>query len=235
MIPAFNEEATIDQVVKNVPKSITGITEVQTLVIDDGSTDHTARVSHEAGAGLVKNGCNLGLAQTFKRGLEEALRLGADIIVNIDADGQHDPKEIPKLISPILERQAEMVIGNRQVRKTKEMKLGNKYGNILGSWILRKLTASEAIDASCGFRAFSREAGLRFNIFSKHTYTHETIIQAAFKNLKIINIPITLQSRPVGKSKLIGNLYIHIGNSLRAIFRIILIYKPLKTFFLFDV
>lgn len=232
IIPAFNEEQTIEKVINEIPRKINGIDIVEILVINDGSTDNTRKIALSAGADkVIENKKNLGLAKTFKRGLEEAVIAGADIIVNTDADGQYNQAEIPKLIEPILQKKADLVIGDRQVKNLKFMKFGNKYGNLLGSLVLRKLSGTNVTDASSGFRAFSREAALRLNIHFNHTYTHETIIQAVAKNLTIINIPIEFRERKAGKSKLIRNIFTHIRTSLLIIIRTIVLYKPLKILF----
>lgn len=231
-IPAYNEEGTISEVIKSIPRRIEGIDQVEVFVIDDGSTDQTRPQALSAGANQVfSSPKNIGLARTFKRGLENALIAGADIIVNTDADNQYNQSEIAKLIKPILEKKADMVIGDRQVVKLKFMRMGNKYGNLFGSWVIRKLTGSKVKDASSGFRAFSRNTALRINIHFGHTYTHETIIQAIYKKMSIIDVPIEFRERSSGKSKLISNLFTHIRNSSLIIIRTILLYKPLKTLF----
>lgn len=230
MIPAYNEEKSIEAVIKEIPKSINRIEEIKIFVIDDGSTDQTKKVALAAGADkVISNKKNLGLARTFQKGLLTALKDGADIIVNTDADGQYNPKEINQLVEPIINKKADIVIGDRQVKKLEFMKWGNKYGNVLGSWVLRKLTKSDVNDASSGFRAFSREAALRINVLFNHTYTHETIIQAVFNNLTIANIPIEFRARLTGPSRLIHNIFKHIKTSGLIIIRTILLYKPLKT------
>jgi len=228
IIPAKNEEETIAQVIKSIPGDIEGVSNIQVLVINDGSSDNTAVVAKDAGAKVITNKKCLGLARSFSRGLSAALFAGADIIVNTDGDNQYDQAEIPKLIKPILDGQADMVIGDRQVKNLSFMKAGNKYGNLLGSWVLRKLTGVQVSDASSGFRAFSREAALRLNISSNHTYTHESIIQAAIKNLSLRDIPISFRERQVGSSRLISSLLSHIKRSILTIIRTILMYKPLS-------
>lgn len=232
IIPAFNEEQTIERVISEIPKKINGIDIVEIFVINDGSTDKTREIALIAGANkILENKKNLGLAKTFKRGLEEAVLAGADIIVNTDADGQYNQTEIPKLIEPILQKTADLVIGDRQIKNLKFMKFGNKYGNLLGSYVLRKLSGTNVSDASSGFRAFSRDAALRLNIHFNHTYTHETIIQAVAKNLTITNTPIEFRERKAGESKLIRNIFTHIKTSLLVIIRTIILYKPLKILF----
>jgi len=227
-IPAFNEENKIQSVIKEIPRQISGISEVGVLVVDDGSTDQTAEKAKEAGADyVVKNKSNKGLALTFSRAQELALKLGADIIVNTDADFQYNQTEIPKLIEPILTGEADIVLGDRQVKKLKHMKLGNKFGNLLGSWLIRKITSSTIIDASTGFRAFSREAALRLNVTSFHTYTHETLIQAIDKRLTIVQIPVEFRKRE-GKSRLIASIKSHIFKAMVTIIKTFTVYKPLR-------
>ena len=233
IIPAKNEERSIAQVIKSIPKSIDKISSVQIIVINDGSSDNTAAAAKDAGAKVITNKKCLGLARSFSRGLSAALKAGADIIVNTDGDNQYDQAEIPKLIKPILNNKADMVIGDRQVKSLEFMKAGNKYGNLLGSWVLRKLTNTKVNDASSGFRAWSREAALQLNINSSHTYTHESIIQAAIKNLVIKNVPISFRERQTGSSRLISGLFTHIKRSLLTIIRAILMYKPLSAMLYF--
>lgn len=228
-IPAYNEEKSIGAVIRSVPRKIKGIEKVEILVANDGSTDNTVREAKKAGTDyVVSNKRNLGLAKTFKRALDEAISLGADIIVNTDADNQYDQKEIPKLIKPILEGKADIVIGNRQVEKLDHMPSSKKYGNIIGSWVIRKLTGTNVTDASSGFRALTREAAQAFNLLSTHTYTHETIIQAANKDLAIAEVPIAFKRREYGKSRLISGVWGHIKQSLATIIRTILMYKAFK-------
>ena len=234
IIPAYNEEFSIVKVINDVPKEIEGINEIKILVIDDGSIDKTVQMSKKARADYIFcNKTNKGLAFSFGRGLEESLKLGADIIVNTDADFQYDQSEIPKLIKPILDDKADMVFGDRQISKLSHMSLNKKYGNIIGSFFLRLITGSNVRDASSGFRAFSRKAAMQFLIFSDHTYTHETIIQAIAKKMRIVQIPIIFKKREKGESKLIKGFLGHIKRSLFTILRVILIYKPLKIFFIF--
>jgi len=230
-IPAYNEEKTIARVIKEIPRNIAGINEVKVLVINDGSSDDTVRIAKEAGADyIIFNPGNQGLAYSFRRGLETALKLGADIIVNTDADFQYNQTEIPKLIQPILRREAEMVIGNRQVKQLDHMPPVKKYGNRIMSWTIRWLLKNKISDASSGFRAFSRECSLRLNIFSHHTYTHETIIQCTLQRMRITEVPVEFRKREGGKSRLIKSLWGYITLAVSTIIRVYLMYSPLKTF-----
>ncbi len=228
-IPAYNEEKSIGKVIRSIPRKIKEIDKVEILVASDGSTDNTVKEARKAGAEhIVSNKKNLGLAKTFKRALDGALSLGADIIVNTDADNQYDQREIPKLIKPILEGKADMVIGDRQVEKLDHMPFSKKYGNIFGSWVIRFLTGANIRDASSGFRAFTREAAQNFNLLSTHTYTHETIIQAVNRDLAIVEVPVTFRKREHGQSRLISGVFGHIKRSLTTIIRTILMYKAFK-------
>ncbi|MDD5638410.1 MAG: glycosyltransferase family 2 protein [Candidatus Pacebacteria bacterium] len=230
-IPAYNEEKTIAKVIKEIPRNIKDIDEAKVLVINDGSTDNTVKVAKEAGADyIISNSGNQGLAYTFRRGLELALKSGADIIVNTDADFQYNQTEIPKLIQPIFKEEAEMVIGNRQVEKLDHMPFSKKYGNILISWALRFVLKNKVSDASSGFRAFSRECALRLNIFSHYTYTHETIIQCTLQRMRIAEVPVEFRKREGGKSRLIKSLWSHCTSGVSTIIRVYLMYTPLKTF-----
>lgn len=226
-IPAYNEEKTIARVITEIPRSIPEITEVFILVADDGSTDQTVARAQKAGADFIISHPNRGLAFNFKSALEEALKLGADFVVNIDADAQYNGQEIPKLIKPLLRRQADIVLGDRQVAKLDHMPFGNKYGNMIGSWVLRKLTKKNIIDASTGFRAFSREAALRLNVMTSHTYTHETLIQAADQHLKMAQVPVEFRKR-IGRSRLISSLRTHIFKAGITLLRTFIVYKPLR-------
>ena len=232
IIPAYNEEKTIADVIAQIPRNIEGINEIKIFVINDGSADNTKKIALASSADrIIDNKKNLGLARTFQAGLLAALKEGADIIINTDADGQYNQEQIPELIKPILEKRSDIVIGDRQIKKLEFMKRGNKYGNLFGSWVIRKLTGTKVKDASSGFRAFSREAALKLNVLYNHTYTHETIIQAVYKNITIGEVPIEFSPRTSGNSKLIKNLFAHIKHSSIIIIRTILSYKPLKILF----
>lgn len=228
-IPAYNEEKSIGKVIRSVPRKIKGIDKVEVLVANDGSTDNTVKKAEKAGADhIISNKRNLGLAKTFKRAVEKALSLGADIIVNTDADNQYEQREIPKLLKPIFGGKADMVIGDRQVERLDHMPPSKKYGNIIGSWVIRKLTGTDVRDASSGFRAFTQEAAQNFNLLSTHTYTHETIIQAVNKDLTIVEVPVTFKKREYGQSRLISGVWSHIKRSVATIVRTILMYKAFK-------
>lgn len=231
-IPCLNEEATIAAVIKNIPKKELRKLKliVKILVIDDNSSDNTAKIARKAGSDFIlQHKKTLGLAKSFSDGLEFCLKNGADIIVNTDGDNQYDQREIPKLIEPILKNKADMVIGNRQVNKLDFMPTTKKVGNLIGSWVIRMLSGVELPDASSGFRAFSKELARGYNLQSDHTYTHETIIQAANNKFEILSIPIKFKGRIDGSSRLISKgVYDHIKKSTATIIRSILLYKAFK-------
>ncbi len=225
MIPAYNEELSIAKVIKEIKQASK---DYKILVIDDGSKDNTSINAKNAGADfIVKNKKNLGLAQSFKRGLEECLKLDADIIVNTDADFQYNQREIPKIIKPILEEKADIVLTDRQVLNLKHMSFGKKYGNIISTFITRIVSGFPVRDAQSGFRAFSREAALKLNILSDYTYVQETIIQSVDKKLKIIQVPCEFRRRE-GKSRLISSLYSYAKKASLTIIRTYIHYKPLR-------
>ena len=230
MIPAYNEEKTIGKVIREIPRTIDGFDKVEVLVVNDGSSDNTVEEARKAGADyIVSHKINLGLAKAFKTGLETALKLGADVIVNIDADGQYNAKEIPKLVKPILEGKADIVIGDRQIDKLDHMPKAKKIGNKIATWVTRKLSGLPIRDAQSGFRAFSREAALRMNLLGDYTYVQETIIQAANKNLKIEWVPIEFRKRE-GKSRLIPNIWSYAKRAGATIIRTYRDYHSLKVF-----
>ena len=230
-IPAYNEQDTIENVIREIPRKINGISEVKILVIDDGSTDNTAITAKKAGADYVfKNKKNHGLAYTFQKGLDLSLRLGADIVVNTDADNQYNQNEIPKLIQPILNNQADIVSGNRQIEQLDHMTKIKKYGNILGSKVVSISAGYKIKDASSGFRAYNRTAIEKLFITSTHTYTHETLIQANKKNLKVAEVEVEFRKRGNGHSKLISSIPSHIKKSISTIARTTLMYNSLKAF-----
>ena len=229
-IPAYNEDKTISKVIAEIPRKIRDY-KVEVLVIDDGSKDNTILEAEKAGADyIIKNKTNYGLAYSFQKGMNEALKLGADIIVNTDADFQYNQTEIPKLVSPIIEGRADIVSGNRQVEKLSHMSFAKKYGNILGSYFVQICSGNGVRDASSGFRAYSREAGLKLFVTSPHTYTHETIIQAKRKNLRIAEVPVEFRKREGTGSRLISSVPKHIKKSLATITRTTLMYNSLKAF-----
>ncbi len=225
-IPAFNEEKTIGRVIEAIPAHIDGISAIKVFVVDDGSADKTVEsvlhVRKKLGGDFIDilhARKNKGLAKAFLAGIHKALSWGADIIVNIDADGQYRSEEIPKLIEPLLKDEADMVTGDRQVGSLHFMSRAKKYGNLAGSWFLRKLTGIKVRDASSGFRAYTRKTAEKIEIHSKHTYTHENLIQTHYLGLRIAQVPITFIARTDGtSSRLISGVLKHILKSLQGIF-----------------
>lgn len=228
-IPAYNEEGTIAEVIREIPRQILGIKKVEVLVLDDGSVDRTVLKAKEAGADyIISHKKNKGLAISFKDAVTAALWFGADIIVNTDADNHYDQSRIADLIDPILKSKADIVIANRCVRDLNFMPKFNKYGNMIGNYFVSKVVdLPRKFDVSSGFRAYTKEAAMKINILSKHTYTHESIIQALDHDMLIAEVPI--KARLVRrKSKLIRSIPSHIAKSLIVIVRSFTIYKPLR-------
>ena len=195
-IPCFNEEQTLPQTVADIPRQIDGIDEVEILVIDDGSSDRTVKVAEEIGVDhIVRNTINKGLARTFHEGLIACLRLGADIIVNTDADNQYQGQDIPKLVTPILKGEAEIVVGNRQTHNISHFSPLKKKLQSIGSRVVRMISDTKVEDAVSGFRAFSREAAMKMNVLSPFSYTIETVIQAGKKHIAIDSVPVGVNPR----------------------------------------
>jgi len=227
-IPAYNEDKTIGNVISDIPREIGGIQSVEVLVIDDGSTEDTVKRAIEAGADhIISHKKNEGLGFAFRSGLEAALDVGADIIVNIDADGQYNAREIPKLIKPLLENTADIVLGWRDIDQLDFMPMGKKIGNRLATRLTRMVSNIPVKDAQSGFRAFSKEAALRMNLSGRYTYVQETLMQAKYKGLKIEQVPIEFRARQ-GESRLISNLVTYARRAGMIILTTYWNYHPLK-------
>ncbi len=229
-IPCYNEEKFLEQTIKDLPKSIERIDKIEVLVIDDGSKDNTVEVARRAGVNhIVRLTQRYGLARAFTTGLDAALNLGADIIVNTDADNQYRGEDIAKLIKPILNHQADIVIGKRDIQNIPHFSKVKKFLQKLGSWVVRKFSGSSIEDATSGFRAYNCKAAMCLHVLSDFTYTLETLIQSRHAGLTVASVPVQI-NKPVRQSRLFSSLAEYIRKSVTTIFRIYLMYNPLKTF-----
>ena len=230
-IPAFNEEATIAQALRELPRKIDGVTSIETLVIDDGSTDATAEAARKAGAThILQLKTHRGLSAAFVAGIDAALRLGADVIVNTDADNQYAAADIARLVAPIARGTAEVVIGDREVASSPYMSPFKRVLQRIGSWTVGKASGLSVNDVTSGFRAFSRDAAMQINVFNPFTYTLETVIQAGNRNLGVQSVPVRTNA-PTRPSRLYSGIGTYLRKSMATIFRIYTLYRPLKTFF----
>lgn len=229
-IPCLNEEGTLTITLDALPKHIDGVDKLEILIVDDGSTDSTARVAREWGVHhVVSHPKNQGLAQAFKTGLQTSLGLGADIIVNTDADNQYNADDIGKLIQPILKGEADFVIGARPISETDHFSPLKKFLQKVGSGVVRMASQTTVADAPSGFRALSRNAAMRMNVFTPYTYTLETIIQAGIKNMRVVNVPVRT-NRDLRPSRLVSSIPAYVRRSMITIFRVAIIYRPLRFF-----
>jgi len=229
-IPCLNEAGTLAIAIGALPRSVPGFDAVEWLIIDDGSTDNTAELARQLGVDhVIRLPVNRGLATAFMTGLDACLRLGADVIVNTDADNQYEAQDIPLLTAPIIERKADMVIGARPIDETEHFSWIKKKLQRLGSWAVRVASKTDIADAPSGFRAISRTAAMQLNVFNAYTYTLETIIQAGRSNLRVVSVPIRTNPdlRP---SRLVKSIRSYVQRSLVTILRVFAIYRP---FFLF--
>jgi glycosyltransferase involved in cell wall biosynthesis len=230
-IPAYNEAESIGATLAALPRHVPGFKKVEWLLIDDGSQDGTADAARAAGVDhVVVLSHNRGLASAFMVGLEACLKLGADVIVNTDADNQYDASCIPDLVRPVLEGRAVMVVGERPISKMKEFSPVKRMLQKLGSAVVRRVSATDVPDAPSGFRAIHRDAALQLCVFSNYTYTLETLIQAGRKNLPVASVPVRV-NRVTRPSRLIRSIPSYVARSLLTIFRIFVLYKPFRFFF----
>ena len=229
-IPCLNEEKSLPITINDLPKEIKGIDEIEILVIDDGSTDRTEAVARELGVKeIIKFSHNRGLAAAFVAGVSKALEMGADIIVNTDADNQYSGADIEKLVRPILDNEADIVIGTRPVAKIAHFSFLKKFLQKLGSCVMRLVSSTDVEDAPSGFRAFSRSAALQINVFDNYTYTLETIIQSKAKGLLLKSVPVDVNPE-LRESRLFKNMFIYITRSIFTMLRMFIIYRPFRFF-----
>ncbi len=229
-IPCYNEADTLPQTIANLPTRIPGVDRIETLIIDDGSADDTVAVARRLGVDhIVRHPHNRGLAAVFQSGINACLKLGADIIVNTDGDNQYPGDQISQLIAPILAGKADMVIGDRQTHTIEHFSPLKRLLQQWGSWVVRVASGTEVPDATSGFRALSRDAAMRLSIFTKYTYTLETIIQAGKKGLIVTSVPIRVNP-PLRESRLIKSNWAYIKRNAATILRLYTFYEPLKTF-----
>lgn len=229
-IPCLNEEESLPITLSALPKHIDGIDEIKVLIVNDGSTDRTIEVAKKHGiSDFVNFTHNKGLAKAFSAGLNKALEMGADIIVNTDADNQYNASDIEKLVRPIIDGKADIVIGSRPVNKISHFSIIKKMLQNFGSFVMRCVSSTSVKDAPSGFRAFSRNAAIQMNIFDNYTYTLETIIQAKAKGLVIENVEIDVNPE-LRRSRLFSNIFVYIRRSIFTMLRMFIVYRPFRFF-----
>lgn len=229
-IPCYNEENTIAATIADLPRYIRGIDTIEYLVINDGSSDKTSDAAKKCGVHhIVSHSKNKGLAVAFMTGIDASLRLGADIIVNTDADNQYVGSDIEKLVRPIIDGKAEMVIGERPISEISDFSPLKKKLQKLGSYVVRVISKTDVPDAPSGFRAYTRETAMKLNVVSRYTYTLETIIQAGNHNVALESVPVGTNPK-TRKSRLFKSMGAYIRKSIGTMFRIFLMYSPLKVF-----
>ncbi len=229
-IPCFNEEATLPVTLAELPRQLPGFDVVEWLIINDGSTDRTIEVAREHGVHHVVDLVhNHGLAKAFMAGIEACLKLGADVIVNTDADNQYHAGDIAKLTAPVLDGSADMVVGARPIDDIEHFSPLKKALQKMGSWVVRAASGTEVTDAPSGFRAISRRAAMKLNVFDNYTYTLDTIIQARQKNIRVASVPVRVNGdlRP---SRLVKSVSSYVKRSVLTIARVFMTYRPLRFF-----
>jgi glycosyltransferase involved in cell wall biosynthesis len=229
-IPCLNEEDVLPQTLADLPREVEGFDTVEWLVIDDGSTDRTTEVARECGVDhVVRFTQNKGLAVAFQAGIDAGLKLGADVIVNTDADNQYRGEDIERLVAPILEHHADLVVGDRNVRDHEEWSGAKKVLQSWGSWVVRRASETDVPDTTSGFRAYNREAALRVNVVSRFTYTLETLIQAGKSDVAVSHVPVRVNPK-TRESRLFTSIPQYLARSLGTILRIYVVYEPLRFF-----
>ncbi len=231
-IPCFNEEETLPLTVADLPREVPGVDIVEWLVIDDGSSDRTVEVARSLGVDhVVSHQHNRGLAAAFLTGLDACLRAGATVIVNTDADNQYQGASIPDLVAPVLAGDAEMVVGERPIESIDDFSRTKKLLQRVGSSVVRRFSGTGVRDAASGFRAYSREAAMRVQVFGRYTYTMETIVQAGWNGIAITSVPIGVNPK-TRESRLVKSSSRYVWRSAQAIIRSFALYKPFRFFFL---
>src|SRR4051795_10162941 len=234
-IPCLDEEETLPEVLRELPRELSGFDRVEWLVIDDGSTDRTVEVARANGVDhIVRLTNNKGLAAAFQAGIDASLKLGADVIVNTDADHQYEAGDIPQLVGPILEGRADMVVGDRQVKDVEHFSFTKKLLQRLGSWVVRRASGTKVPDTTSGFRAYNREAALQLIVVSRYTYTLESLIQAGKMSVAIEDVPIS-PNRTERSSRLLGSTPAYVRRNAFAIFRAYTLYEPLRVFMMLTI
>src|SRR5919199_4917566 len=229
-IPCLNEAETLPATLRELPRHVEGFDEVEWLVIDDGSTDRTLEVARAHGVDhIVRLTNNKGLAQGFQAGLDASLKLGADVIVNTDADNQYNAADIPKLVMPIVRGEADLVIGDREVKSIEHFSPIKKMLQRLGSWVVRRASETSVPDTTSGFRAYNREAALQVQVVSRFTYTLESVIQAGKMLVAIDHVPIRTNPK-MRESRLFPSIWAYVRRNTVSIFRIYTLYEPLRVF-----
>lgn len=230
-IPCFNEESHLPTTLGDLPRAVAGIDAIEILVIDDGSTDRTGEVARELGTAVVCIRRNRGLANAFMVGIETSLAMGADVIVNTDADNQYCAADIEKLVAPVLEGSADLVIGARPIASMAAFSPMKKILQRLGSWVVRLVSGTSVVDASSGFRAMSRDAALQTSIFSRYTYTLESIVQAAQRGLRVVSVPVGVNT-VLRRSRLAASDASYLWQAGSGLLRILVVYRPFRSFML---
>lgn len=230
-IPCLNEEATLPMTIADLPREVPGIDVVEWLVIDDGSTDRTVEVARDLGVDhIVSHTRNLGLAAAFMTGIDACLRAGADVIVNTDADNQYQGSSIPDLIAPVLTGDADIVVGERPIDSIDDFSRTKKVLQRLGSSVVRWISDTGVRDAASGFRAYSRDAAMRTEVFGRYTYTMETIVQAGWSGIAITSVPVGVNAK-TRESRLVKSNSRYVWRSAQAVVRSFALYKPFRFFF----
>ena len=230
-IPALNEQEGIGDVIEHLPKNIQGVDEIEILVVDDGSTDNTAKIAKEHGASVVSHGINRGVGRAFQSAVQYALENNADILVSIDADRQFNSDQIPDMIQPLLDDKADMITGNRfKEGKPENMPKSKYWGNKQMSRLISLISSQKFRDVSCGFRAYNRESLMRLNLFGAFTYTQETILDMVYKDLRVVEFPVDVIYFKSRKSRVAGSIINYTFRTLKIILRTLRDYKPMLFF-----